>query len=441
MPSLGTARTPERAILVLADALALALATAWWEPVLASGAVVAGLLTFGLLGLYRRRFTMSVLGDLGRLTRGGAAIAGALIVVGVTAETLDPLTAVALLTACLVGVPTGRAVAYALVRGQRRRGATRFPAVLLGVPEDVVTLWNVITDHPETGLRVVGHIAPDTDSTVVPLPSMGTTSQLEAILVGHEITDIIISAAGLDAPAVVDALRSCEVDAEVHVLPALHELLPRRFGDDEIWGLPLVRLNRNPLRRSVRRRAKRAMDMLGATVAIALAAPIMACVAVAVRLELGPHVLFRQRRVGLDGREFDLVKFRSMRPVVEGAAGRWSAADPDRLGPVGRLIRKYSLDELPQLINVLKGDMSLVGPRPELPEYVEEFSARVPDYRHRLRAPAGLTGLSAVVGLRGDTSIHQRAYFDNRYIDDWSLWSDVRILLRTAGTVLRGTGK
>jgi lipopolysaccharide/colanic/teichoic acid biosynthesis glycosyltransferase len=239
----------------------------------------------------------------------------------------------------------------------------------------------------------------------------------------------------------VDALRSCDVEADVHVLPTLHGLLPRRFGDDEIWGLPLVRLKRNPLRRSVRRRVKRAMDIVGASVALAFAAPIMACVAVAVRRELGPDILFRQRRVGLDGREFELVKFRSMKPVVEGSPKAWSAAAPDRLGPVGRLIRKYSLDELPQLVNVLKGDMSLVGPRPELPEFVEEFSAMVPDYRHRARAPAGLTGLSAVVGLRGDTSIHQRAYFDNLYIDDWSLWSDVRILLRTSGAVLRGTGK
>jgi lipopolysaccharide/colanic/teichoic acid biosynthesis glycosyltransferase len=135
-----------------------------------------------------------------------------------------------------------------------------------------------------------------------------------------------------------------------------------------------------------------------------------------------------------------VLKFRSMRPTAPGEAASWSAERDPRVGRVGAFIRRYSLDELPQLVNVVKGDMSLVGPRPERPEYVLAFSERYPRYGDRHRVPAGMTGLAAVEGLRGDTSIEDRAYFDNVYIENWSLWLDVKILVRTFVSVVRGTG-
>jgi lipopolysaccharide/colanic/teichoic acid biosynthesis glycosyltransferase len=167
---------------------------------------------------------------------------------------------------------------------------------------------------------------------------------------------------------------------------------------------------------------------------------MLACM-VAVRLEGGPGVLFRQERVGLDGRPFELLKFRSLRPAdEEESQTRWSVASDDRLGPVGRLLRRTSLDELPQLWNVLRGDMTLVGPRPERPHFVAQFSGSTPRYMARHRVPAGLTGWAQVHGLRGDTSIEERARFDNRYIESWSMWSDVKILLRTVASVVRCPG-
>jgi lipopolysaccharide/colanic/teichoic acid biosynthesis glycosyltransferase len=156
-------------------------------------------------------------------------------------------------------------------------------------------------------------------------------------------------------------------------------------------------------------------------------------------LELGSGIIFTQTRVGQNGRPFELMKFRSVRWSPAVPQGPWTVSR-EQTGKVGRFIRRYSLDEIPQLVNVIRGDMSLVGPRPERPEYVQQFCAAFPRYVHRHRLPVGMTGLAAVNGLRGDTSIDDRARFDNWYIDNWSLWLDIKILIRTVKAVLTGTG-
>jgi exopolysaccharide biosynthesis polyprenyl glycosylphosphotransferase len=186
---------------------------------------------------------------------------------------------------------------------------------------------------------------------------------------------------------------------------------------------------------------KRAFDAALAGIGLLLLAPVLLLCAIAVRLEGGPGVIFRQERIGLDGRPFTVFKFRTLRPADEHeSATRWNIADDHRLGPVGRFLRRASLDELPQLWNVLRGEMSLVGPRPERPYFVMRFAQAYPRYRERHRVPVGLTGFAQVNGLRGDTSIEDRARFDNYYIDSWSLWQDVKILLRTVLAVLRTDG-
>jgi exopolysaccharide biosynthesis polyprenyl glycosylphosphotransferase len=209
---------------------------------------------------------------------------------------------------------------------------------------------------------------------------------------------------------------------------------------DEVWGLPLVRLRR-AARRSRGWEVKRLFDIVVAALALLALAPLFAVVAALVRREGGPGVLFRQERVSVDGTHFELLKFRSLKPVDETeSATHWNIAHDDRLGPVGRFLRKTSIDELPQLINILRGEMSLVGPRPERPHFVHQFTEAHPRYVARHRVPSGLTGWAQVHGLRGDTSIADRARFDNFYIENWSLWLDLKIILRTVGSVVRGTG-
>jgi exopolysaccharide biosynthesis polyprenyl glycosylphosphotransferase len=187
---------------------------------------------------------------------------------------------------------------------------------------------------------------------------------------------------------------------------------------------------------------KRAFDVVVSALLLTLLSPVLLACAVAVRREGGPGVLFRQERIGRDGRRFECLKFRSMRPASESeSATQWTVARDPRIGPVGRVLRATSLDELPQLWNILRGEMTIVGPRPERPHFVERFSAEHPRYGHRHRVPAGLTGLAQVSGLRGDTPISDRARFDNYYIENWSLWLDAKVLLRTVAEVVLARGR
>jgi lipopolysaccharide/colanic/teichoic acid biosynthesis glycosyltransferase len=199
---------------------------------------------------------------------------------------------------------------------------------------------------------------------------------------------------------------------------------------DTLWGIPLMRLRRGA-NRSLAWRVKRVIDITVACGALVLLFPILAALALTVRVALGRPILFHQQRLGIDGRPFTLLKFRTLplRSSEETAISWTSGTLP--VSRVGRWLRRTSLDELPQLWNIVRGDMSLVGPRPERPYFVEQFSERYPEYVARHRVPSGLTGWAQIHGLRGDTSIKDRARFDNYYIDNWSLSLDLRILLRT----------
>jgi len=224
------------------------------------------------------------------------------------------------------------------------------------------------------------------------------------------------------------------------VLPRLHEITHVADGMDAIGDVPLVRLRRSAYR-SPSWRVKRMFDVAFSAVALVLLSPLLAIVALAVRLETGKGVIFRQQRVGRNGTSFELMKFRSLKPADEiESQTNWNISDDDRLGPIGRIIRKTSLDELPQLFNILRGDMSLVGPRPERPHFVAQFGQLYTGYADRHRVQCGLTGWAQIHGLRGNTSIDQRARFDNFYIENWTLWLDIKIILRTVVSIFTKPG-
>jgi lipopolysaccharide/colanic/teichoic acid biosynthesis glycosyltransferase len=261
------------------------------------------------------------------------------------------------------------------------------------------------------------------------LPSMLADGSVDTVIVGDVSPEIEAD--------VLDSLRSCPARvADVYVLPRLGDISAK--ADDQVWGVPLIKVQRGHVRTSYV--VKRVFDVAFASLALVLASPILLVAALAVRLDLGPGILFRQERIGRGGQPFELFKLRSMKDLAPDAPPEW-AASTDRMGRVGAFIRRYSIDELPQLINVLRGNMSLVGPRPERPEYVEQFGSQIRSYPHRHRAMVGLTGLAAVEGLRGDTSIDERAHFDNWYIDHWSFWLDLKILVRTGSALFKGTGR
>jgi len=235
----------------------------------------------------------------------------------------------------------------------------------------------------------------------------------------------------------------------VSLVPRLFERVTERLSVDHIGGLPLLSTRRaDP--KGWQFAVKYLVDRAVAAVLLLLTLPVLAAAALAVRLSVGSPVLFRQRRVGLDGREFDMFKLRTMSgtPTDGEADSDWAREQlgqqdgrielrPDRATRVGRFLRALSIDELPQLFNVLVGDMSLVGPRPERSHYVRLFEEKVYRYGDRHRVKSGITGWSQVNGLRGKTSLSDRVEWDNHYIENWSLWLDVKILLMTVWAVRR----
>ncbi|MFF5717471.1 exopolysaccharide biosynthesis polyprenyl glycosylphosphotransferase [Streptomyces buecherae] len=283
-----------------------------------------------------------------------------------------------------------------------------------------------------------------TDAVPAPaVPVLAGHEDISRAIAQHGVRAAVLTRTPWEDPQVAALLgllraRRCAVwlvtaEPEPALAPA------RSAVPDHLWGFACRRLAPPP-RHRIAAVGKRALDVCAAALGLVAVAPLLAACALAVRCSDGPGVLFRQERVGRDGRPFVVLKFRTLRSDAFESATRWSVADDQRMSAVGRWLRRTSLDELPQLWNVLRGDMSLVGPRPERPYFVREFSQRYPAYRARHRMPVGITGLAQVHGLRGDTSIEDRVRFDNHYIETWSLWQDVRILLRTAGSLFRCGG-
>jgi Undecaprenyl-phosphate glucose phosphotransferase len=272
---------------------------------------------------------------------------------------------------------------------------------------------------------------------------LGSIDELPRVIGEHDI-DHVFLALPLgrygELPRIQRMLASLLID--VQLVPDVPHMAGMNLRTLEIDDLAFVGLRQNP-HHGWARAAKRAIDIVVAAVALLVLAPVMAGLAMAVKLSSPGPVFYRQTRLGHRGRPFEMLKFRSMRVDAEREVGPvWAGRSDPRATPVGRFMRRWSLDELPQLINVLIGDMSLVGPRPERQVFVEKFQKNLPDYGQRHQVKSGLTGWAQVHGWRGDTSLRHRLRCDLYYISHWSLWLDLEILLRTVWHGLRhGAGR
>jgi Undecaprenyl-phosphate glucose phosphotransferase len=291
-----------------------------------------------------------------------------------------------------------------------------------------------LAEHPEAGLRAVGFVDDDPEKqgfSYRGVPVIGGTEQA-ARVVDEGRVDAVFLALPLEAHRAMltvlkDVARSV---ADVRVVPDLLQYITFRAGVEDLDGLPVVHLTQVPLTGWMSL-VKRTLDLALASAALVALSPVFAVIAAAIRLT-GRPIFYRQRRMGLDGRPFEIVKFRSMKPGAEDDLGpTWAAPDDPRRTRVGRFLRRWSLDELPQLVNVVKGEMSLVGPRPERPEFVREFKEKFPQYMLRHRVRAGITGWAQVNGWRGATDLAKRIEYDLYYIENWSLALDVKILWLT----------
>jgi exopolysaccharide biosynthesis polyprenyl glycosylphosphotransferase len=330
----------------------------------------------------------------------------------------------------------GRLMAHALGRRWRRMGIHLQDAGITGTESAAGTLYDRLHMHPSFGFRIAGYFGAGPASPGNPLaaaPRLGTLEDAGPYITRSGVDLAFIATGPAEHPLLVDVITRCEGhNITFMMVPDVLEIMTSRITMHELEGVPLLKIKTVPFT-AWGRIAKRGFDLLVAGAASVALFPLAAAIAVLIRLDSAGPVFFRQKRIGLDGREFTMLKFRSMRPGADARdheAGLGVAHDPRRTR-VGKFLRTTSLDELPQLLNVLRGDMSLVGPRPERTRFVERFTESVPKYLDRHRVKAGITGWAQVNGLRGDTSIEERIRYDLFYIENWSLGFDLKILLRT----------
>lgn len=326
----------------------------------------------------------------------------------------------------------GRLISYKLWIRARTKGYDLEDTLIVGSGPTGVEVAAALDDNPRVGLVPCGFVdrfCADAGD----LPLVGHPKDLPAILTATGVRNVVIAFGGVPETELVGIVRECRaLDVQFYVVPRLFELgISASDLGHEVDGLPLVKVTTSDQRAL---RAKRVIDLVAAIGLLMLTAPVMAVCALAVKFTSRGPVFFKQVRVGLGGRPFEILKFRTM-TVNDDSSTQWSVDQDDRVTSVGRFMRPSHLDELPQLINVLKGDMSLVGPRPERPHFVEQFSAEVDNYEHRHRVPVGITGWAQVNGYWGDSSIERRVRLDNRYIENWSVWRDLVIALRTVPTL------
>ena len=330
---------------------------------------------------------------------------------------------------------TAERVALALVRGvlhQRGVGTVRTVIVGHGAGSEVVLAH--LHRLPQLGYEVIGVLDDRPDDTPLrsPYPLLGKVELLPNVIGEHDVQEIIITLPTLNTEELLHILALCPTEnVHIRVHPDLFQFLVTTVQVDEISGLPLLTV-KEPRLAGWHRAAKRALDLMIAVMTlVALSGPLL-LVALLIRLDSAGPTFFIQERVGRDGKAFPLIKFRTMVDDRSGQEGRdWTVPNDPRRTRLGAFLRRFSIDELPNLINVLIGHMSLVGPRAEQPQYVRRFSAEIPRYMERHREKAGMTGWAQVNGLRGDVPIELRTQYDLYYVENWSIFFDIRILLRT----------
>lgn len=301
----------------------------------------------------------------------------------------------------------------------RKQGLNQKHILMIGESQMAEQYMDRLRENPKWGYQVFAHLKDE--------------EKLERILEGNELDEVVIALRAEDYGKLERIVDVCE-KAGVHtkMIPDFGNVISTRPYIEDVQGIPVIHVRRVPLNIMRNRVAKRAVDLIGATVAIILFSPVMLLTVLVVALTEEGSVIYRQERVGLHNQVFYMYKFRSMiKQDEEKEKAEWSTRNDPRITPVGKLIRRTSIDELPQLFNVLKGEMSLVGPRPERPQFVQKFRDEIPRYMVKHQVRPGMTGWAQINGYRGDTSIEKRIEYDLYYIENWTMVFDMKILILT----------
>jgi Undecaprenyl-phosphate glucose phosphotransferase len=335
----------------------------------------------------------------------------------------------------LFGLNLTRLIERRILKILRRRGYNQRFALIAGTGELGQKVLEKIELYPELGIKVIGFLSrkiEEVGKKIKDIPIMGVYEDLDKILAENR-TDIFFIAFPIKEYDLFESLIR-RLDGhlpDIKVVPGSFEYLGLRGGMDELGELPIMSLQSSPLY-GCNSIIKRTFDLTVGTLILVIIFPIMAIIGLLVKLSSKGPILYRQARVGMDGYPFQMLKFRTMRVDAERETGPvWAKENDPRRTKIGAFIRKTSLDELPQLFNVLKGEMSLVGPRPERPHFVEDFRNKIPSYMLRHKIKAGMTGWAQINGWRGNTSLEKRIEHDLHYIQNWSIGFDLRILFMT----------
>jgi exopolysaccharide biosynthesis polyprenyl glycosylphosphotransferase len=422
--------------------------------------VMAG---FAIRGFYQARIRPNLLDEL-RAVASATAIA-TVTVISVRVAFTDDIhlgSQTALLwLASVCSLSAGRALLF-YVRTRAIRGGAGKATLIVGAGRIGNLIARRLMQRPEFGLRPVGFLDHDpleTEDAGAPLPVLGASWNLEEVIAERGVQHVIFTFSTAPHNVLLGMVRRCQdLGVTASLVPRLFEASTERVTVEHIGGLPLFAM-RPADPKGWQFAVKYSLDRIAVALLLLVISPLMVTLALATRVSMGKQIFFRQRRVGLDGREFEILKFRSMktpdlelngngngsghgngfRPSADTAPG--GVEGEDRRTRVGRFLRKTSLDELPQLMNVLRGEMSLIGPRPERPEFAELFEQDIHRYSDRHRVKSGITGWAQIHGLRGQTSISDRAEWDNYYIENWSLWLDFKIAVMTLPCLLKAAGE
>ena len=407
-----------------------------------AGATVIGGLSLGMYSRFRTA------GPIDRVARSaGMVTIGVLLAVTATffifIDRLEPVRNV-MPIAWLLGiafVALGRSLLATALRVLAQRGIGVQRVLLIGAGAEGREVGGRLTRDPSRRYQLVGFL--DDFESRVPIgecdfPVLGPSAALPDLIAEHEIDKVVVAIPSLSNDDLLAILTDVEASyADVWLLPDLFQLMVSPVVEGGVRGLPLIAVNEVRLR-GLSRFTKRTLDLVVASIVLVLASAPMLLVALVIKLDSRGPAFYVQMRVGRDGRPFPIVKFRTMVSGADEDGQTWTVANDPRRTRVGRVLRRYWIDELPQLLNVIRGDMSLVGPRPEQPDYVARFRGEFSRYMVRHRERAGVTGWAQVNGMRGDSSIADRTRYDLYYVENWSLLFDFRILLRTLLIVMRG---
>ncbi len=398
------------------------------------------LLAFAAYGLYQPRHLMGFVDQLLRLLT--AVLVGLVATVAVSSFVVrgwpdySRLLLGYLWVACTAVAGAGR-LAWIIWRDRlARRGIAVRTALVVGAGAAGLRVARHFQQTPQLGYRVIGFLDEDLPAGSHPMagaPVVGRLQDFDAALARLRPDELVLADPSLSNQELLGIVNRCEGQpVTIRIFPDIFQMLVSEASVTNFQGLTLVGIRATELQ-AWQRTLKRWFDIIFSLAVLTVSSPMMLLIALLVRLDSPGPVFHVQERVGQDGKRFHMIKFRSMVQDAEARSGRfWTVQDDPRRTRVGRWLRRFSLDEWPNFINVLIGDMSVVGPRAERPMFVAQFSETVPDYLKRLREKAGITGWAQVNGLRGDVPIEERTKYDLYYVDNWSLWLDIKIIIRTA---------